>query len=99
MAADNNDSLNLRISLNKFRDKYLSAKELAEQHPNCECEKAYSEEGSQGPILDHEEIRLFLTSRNFKIKNISDLSVNRVRDLFKDNVISKVLKAEFLYAE
>ena len=92
MNSNNGNSWKLRDSLNKFRDGELSVKELADMHPDCECENASSDIGSKGKVLDHEFIRLFLSTRNFKVKNIADLEEVRFRELFKENSLSKVFR-------
>ena len=87
------EALKLRDSLNKFRDREITANELAVMHPNCECENACSEEGSKGRILNNEKIRLFLSTRNFDVEDLEDLEEDRFKTrLFKERSISKVFK-------
>ena len=92
MEISHENSLKFRNSLNRFRNRKLSANELADLHPNCECEYAYSEKGSKGQVLDHEIVRIFLSTRNFDVKDEKDLEVERFNKLFKERAIAKVFK-------
>ena len=91
MAITSNGSV-LRESLIDLQMKKIDVMKLAEIHPNCECEKADTLPSQQGPVRDNEEICWFLTTPNFRMKNIDDLKAENVRRLVKFNTISRIFR-------
>ena len=85
-------SFEFRDSLTLFSEGIISASELAERHPNCQCEKAVTVRGGFGPIEDNETLRFYLTSANVKFKKSYDLNVENLKEcMVNSSSFSRVL--------
>lgn len=77
-----------RKALDKFCIGDISVDELADEYPDCACERAESPENSPGPVMDEERLRYFLTST-------SDIDGKRATQLQKRPFKVKSLKRAF----
>ena len=82
--------MNYRDALNQMQNREISITQLAEIHPNCSCERAETVLGGKGPIADIETVSWLLTSANFKIKDVKELTVENIRSLLDAQAISRV---------